>query len=73
MRFRAMRDHSIRDEIQMLRFDKALTLLRKPNQAIAPIANLCGYASEPFFKRLFKKQTGLTMREWRKQNATSQS
>ena len=73
MRFRAMRGRSIRDEIQMLRFDKALTLLRKPNQAIAPIANLCGYASEPFFKRLFKEKTGLTMREWRKQNATSQS
>lgn len=69
MRFRALQGHSIRDEIQMLRFDKALSLLRKPNQAIAPIANLCGYASEPFFKRLFKKKTGLTMREWQKQNA----
>ena len=73
MRFRAMQGRSIRDEIQMLRFDKALSLLRKPNQAIAPIANLCGYASEPFFKRLFKKKTGLTMREWRKQNAASRS
>lgn len=73
MRFRAMQGHSIRDEIQMLRFDKALSFLRKPNQAIAPIANLCGYASEPFFKRLFKKKTGLTMREWRKQNVTSRS
>ena len=73
MRFRAIQGRSIRDEIQMLRFDKALSLLRKPNQAIAPIANLCGYASEPFFKRLFKTKTGLTMREWRKQNATSRS
>ena len=73
MRFRAIQGRSIRDEIQMLRFDKALSLLRKPNQAIAPIANLCGYASEPFFKRLFKKKTGLTMREWRKQNATSRT
>ena len=69
MRFRATQGRSIRDEIQMLRFDKALALLCKPNQAIAPIANLCGYASEPFFKRLFKKKTGLTMREWRKQNS----
>lgn len=73
MRFRAIQGHSIRDEIQILRFDKALSLLLKPNQAIAPIANLCGYASEPFFKRLFKKKTGLTMREWRKMNATSRS
>ena len=73
MRFRATQGRSIRDEIQMLRFDKALSLLRKPNQTIAPIANLCGYASEPFFKRLFKKKTGLTMREWRKQNVTLRS
>ena len=73
MRFRATQGRSIRDEIQMLRFDKALSLLRKPNQAIAPIANLCGYASEPFFKRLFKKKTGMTMREWRRQNATSRA
>ena len=73
MRFRAVQGHSIRDEIQMLRFDKALSLLRNPNQTIAPIANLCGYASDPFFKRLFKKKTGLTMREWRKQNTTSRS
>lgn len=73
MRFRAVQGRSIRDEIQLLRFDKALSLLRKPNQAIAPIANLCGYASEPFFKRLFKKKTGLTMREWRKQNVTSRA
>lgn len=70
MRFRATRGRSIRDEIQKLRFDKALSLLRRPNQAIAPIANLCGYASEPFFKRLFKKKAGLTMREWRKRNVT---
>ena len=73
MRFRAIQGHSIREEIQMLRFDKALSLLRKPNQAIAPIANLCGYASKPFFKRLFKKKTGLTMREWRKQNVTQRA
>ena len=73
MRFRATQGRSIRDEIQLLRFDKALSLLRKTNQAIAPIANLCGYASEPFFKRLFKKKTGLTMREWRRQNATSRA
>ena len=73
MRFRTAKSHSIRKEIQNLRFNKALSLLRNPNQSIAPIANLCGYASEPFFKSLFKKKTGLTMREWRKQNVTSRA
>lgn len=73
LRFREITGHSIRDEIHDLRMEKACSLLRKPNQAIAPVANLCGYASEPFFKRLFKKKTGLTMREWRKKNATSRA
>lgn len=45
--------------------EKAFSLLRNRNQAIGPIANLCGYDSEPFFKRMFKRETGLTMREWR--------
>lgn len=65
LRFREVTGHSIRDEIHALRMERAFILLRDPRQAIGPIPNLCGYASVPFFKRLFKKTTGLTMREWR--------
>ena len=64
---------SILDEIQNMRLENAYRLLRNPQQKIDSIPTLCGYRSEPFFKRLFKKKTGLTMREWRKQNATSRS
>lgn len=67
--FREITHHSIRDEIHAVRMGKACTLLRRRNQAIGAIANLCGYASEPFFKKMFKRETGLTMREWRKRNA----
>ena len=51
--------------------EKAYALLCNRNQLIGTIANLCGYDSEPFFKKMFKRETGLTMREWRKQNVTS--
>ena len=71
MRFRKEIGHSIREEVQRQRFEKALTLLRNPHQAITPVPTLCGYASDAFFKRLFKRKTGLTMREWRKQNLTT--
>ena len=64
---------SILDEIQNMRLENAYRLLRNPQQKIDSIPTLCGYRSEPFFKRLFKKKTGLTMREWRKQNATSRA
>ena len=73
LRFRQITGHSIRDEIHTLRLEKAITLLRNPNQAIGPIASLCGYTSEPFFKRLFKKRFGMSMREWRMRNAISRS
>ena len=66
LRFREVTGHSIRDEIHELRLERAYALLRNPNQAITPIPALCGYASEPFFKRMFKQTTGLTMRDWRK-------
>lgn len=66
LRFGEITGHSIRDEIHRIRMDRAFALLRNPRQAIDPIANLCGYASAPFFKKMFKRTTGLTMREWRK-------
>ena len=71
LRFRESVGHSIRDEIHALRLERAFSLLRNPSQAISPIANLCGYASEPFLKRLFKRKTGLSMRDWRKAHLTS--
>ena len=73
LRFREATGHSIRDEIHAMRMEKAYSLLRNRNQAIGPIANLCGYTSEPFFKKMFKRETGLTMREWRKQNVTQRA
>lgn len=73
MRFREETGHSIREEILRIRFEKALSLLKNPYQTITSIPSLCGYTSEAFFKRLFKKKTGLTMREWRKRNVQTQT
>lgn len=67
-RFREITGRSILSEIQSQRMEKAYELLGKPQQSITSIPSLCGYRSEAFFKRLFKRTTGLTMREWRVQN-----
>lgn len=64
---------SLMTEILSARLDHAYKLLRNPRQAIDAIPMLCGYRSIPFFKRIFKRETGLTMREWRKRNVTSRS
>lgn len=71
LRFREIAGHSILEEIQSVRFDKVLSLLRKPTlNSIGSIAGLCGYNSDSFLKRLFKRKTGMTMRDWRKKNVS---
>lgn len=70
LRFRQCTGHSIHAEINTVRLEMAFMLLRNPDQMISPVANLCGYASEPFFKRLFKSTTGMTMRDWQRANST---
>ena len=67
--FRKASGSSIIAEIQRVRVDLACRLLANPRQRISAVPSLCGYRSEPFFKRLFKRSTGCTMREWRKSRA----
>jgi LacI family transcriptional regulator len=63
--FMSATGRSIRDEIIDVRMERVFELLKRPNQAIEPIANLCGWGSSIYLKRLFKSRTGLTMSEWR--------
>ena len=65
LRFREVLGRSILDEIHEVRLARALELLARPDQAIEPIANLCGWQSPVSLKRLFNARFGMTMREWR--------
>ena len=70
-RFRQATGFSILEEINSLRLERAYSLLRKPGSPIALIAQQCGWSNDVFLKRLFKRTTGLTMREWRKRESAS--
>lgn len=65
-RFRQATGSSILEEINRHRLERAFSLLRRPGYPIALIAQQCGWSNDVFLKRLFKRTTGLTMREWRK-------
>ena len=65
-RFKTSVGRRITEEITEVRLAHALELLRDPRQAITPIANLCGWDSDVYLKRLFKQRYGCTMRQWRK-------
>ena len=65
-RFHQAVGRTILEEIHARRIDEAMRLLRNPRQQIEAIADLCGYGTPSFLKRLFKQRTGQSMREWRK-------
>ena len=64
--FRESCGKTILDAIHETRFEKAFMLLRNSSFPIDAIPHACGMASASFFKTLFKRHTGMTMREWRK-------
>ncbi len=64
--FRKSLGHSILEEIQTRRLERICSLLRETSLPIGEIGRRCGYSTEPYLKRLFKRTFGLTMREYRK-------
>ena len=65
-RFLKATGHTILDEIADVRFSQACQLLRDPTIPIGEIANLCGWESDSYLKRVFKSRTGMTPRQWRR-------
>ncbi len=66
MNFRAALGHTILDEIHAVRLCRVKELLK---EEIAPevIAERCGYSSLGDLRRVFKRETGQTLRMWTRQ------
>ena len=61
---------TVLDAIRKTRLEKAFSLLKNPRIPLDAIPFQCGYAAAPaYLKTYFKRVTGMTMREWRKQNS----
>lgn len=63
--FRAATGRSILEEIQAVRIAEAKRLATNPLVKLGSVASRVGYGSENFFARVFKRETGMTLREWR--------
>ena len=60
---------TVLDAIRKARLEKAFSLLKNPRIPLDAIPFQCGYEASPaYLKTYFKRITGLTMREWRRQN-----
>lgn len=66
MRFREATGHSIRDEIQFIRLERAKVLLSQGGTRLAEIAAAAGYPSVQAFRKTFTAATGKSPLNWRK-------
>ena len=62
MRFRKAVGHSILDEIQSVRMERAQELLLDPRRTLVAVANMCGYASEAAFRKVYRAAFGKSPR-----------
>lgn len=64
-RFRAFTGHSIVDEIHAVQIEYAKKLAINPLQKLTSIPTLCGHTTAPYFQKLFLKEVGMTLSEYR--------
>lgn len=70
-RFREVARHSIRDEIVAVRIARAKELLCDSKLSVNEIYESCGYGSPRPLRTVFKKETGLTLSQWRVRHCES--
>ena len=66
MRFLEATGNTIQEEIISVRIAHAKHLLLNPFMRLDAVAAQCGYESDTTFRRIFKRETGFTLREWQK-------
>ena len=59
------------DYLTGLRIARARELLADPARTVKDISRMVGYADPNYFSRIFKKQTGMTPREYREAGAAA--
>ena len=65
VRFRQILGHSILDEIQAVRLERAKEMLSNTRQDMSAIANLCGFKAANALWKFFRQETGMSPTEWR--------
>jgi len=65
-RFRHATSHSVISYVQQLKVEKAKYILERENISFDEVAHSLGYENVSFFRRLFKKNVGLSPKEYRR-------
>ena len=67
LQFAAAVGHSVGEELRQVRLARAKELLLRDDLSLTRIATLIGYANNTYFTRFFRKHTGQTPSEFRRQ------
>ena len=70
--FRARLGMSVREAAQQIRMDRVKECLSTGNRSMTEIALECGFTRSSHLAFLFKKATGRTMLQWRRENRETQ-
>ena len=73
LRFRRATGHTILDEIHAVRLEQAKRILASPKCNLKLLNEFCGFATANSLRKFFRKETGMTLSQWRAAPRVSQN
>lgn len=73
IRFQTACGHSLLDEIQGVRLERAERLLTETELPLTEVCTRCGYSTDVHLRRLFRTRFGCSMRDYRKSHSKKES
>ena len=70
LRFKRAVGRTIGEEIHAVQLETAKRLLADGSRRIDAICDFCGFSTSGAMRKFFRRETGKSMREWRRENAT---
>lgn len=71
LRFRRAVGRTIGEEIRSVQLEEAKRQLAAGTRQIKTIGDFCGFSSPGAFRKFFRRETGMSLRDWRRINAKS--
>lgn len=67
LRFKKATGRSVLEHIHLVQLERAKELLRDTGQQLKSISDFCGFSNPNSLRKFFKRETGMTLSEWRTQ------
>ena len=68
LRFRRAVGRTIAEEIRAVQLEEVRRLLADPARQITTIGDFCGFSTPGSLRKFFRRETGMSMRQWRREH-----